>query len=158
MSRSRTLRFVAPGFVLSALFSLTVMADPSGCSRAMDREAYDEALEKCLLLAEQGDPKAMHSLGFIYVTVNKDYLEAYAWYHRAASAGDANARNLLPVVRDQSNRQYRTEIVLLRSEIRRLQLYFIDLEEEFAKAEHQLREVRLSSQEAVTEINQQSQE
>lgn len=142
---------------LLVLLPLATLAD-SLCSEAMEREAYDEALEKCLPLAEQGDSQAMHSLGFIHVIVRKDFFEGYAWYHRAASAGDARARNLLSVIREQNDGEYRTEIVLLRTEIRRLQLYFIDLEEEFAKAENQLRDIRLSSQEAMTEIEERSQE
>jgi hypothetical protein len=44
--------------------------------------------------ADAGDPNAMYHLGRMYATgsgVEKDYVEAFDWYKRAAAAGNAEA-------------------------------------------------------------------
>jgi uncharacterized protein len=77
-----------------ALFSAsTAIADPSGdCATAYDQREYAKALELCRPLAEQGEPKPQAVLGLMYMRgqgVQRDDLEAVAWFRKAAERGDS---------------------------------------------------------------------
>ena len=59
---------------------------------------YAEAAKSYLLTAQQGDPSAQNTLGYMYDTgqgVMKDYAEAAKWYGLAAQQGDASAQSNL---------------------------------------------------------------
>jgi TPR repeat protein len=92
---------------LVCLMTLALMAAPVGAAHAgplddataaYEQEDYSAALTLWRPLAEQGDPRAQATLGFLYANglgVPLDYAEAARWYQRAAEQGDALAQGSL---------------------------------------------------------------
>jgi TPR repeat protein len=65
---------------------------------ANERRNYAKALRLFRPLAEQGDAKAQHFLGVMYINgkgVPQDFAEAVKWYRKAADQGYAGAQNNL---------------------------------------------------------------
>jgi TPR repeat protein len=65
---------------------------------AYERRNYAKALQLFRPMAEQGDAKAQHFLGVMYVNgkgVPQDFAEAVKWYRKAADQGYAGAQNNL---------------------------------------------------------------
>jgi TPR repeat protein len=73
-----------------------VIAGPLEDAKAAEKRGdYATAFEIVQPLANQGNARAQHELGFMYWSgqgVRKDYAEAIKWYRRAAEQGYANAQ------------------------------------------------------------------
>ncbi|HEY8024042.1 MAG TPA: energy transducer TonB [Burkholderiaceae bacterium] len=94
--------------MLSALLlaaSVTSQASASPGSelarREFDRGNYAAALQKTQPLADSGDAAAQSLLGLMYADgkgVDRDALQAYAWYWKAASGGNIEAQLALVAI------------------------------------------------------------
>ncbi len=84
-------------FILILVFSLSpyVQAVLESAKAAYEAGDYDTAPELIIPLAEAGDARAQHNLGYLYQTgfgVKQDYAEALKWYRKAAEQGLARAQ------------------------------------------------------------------
>lgn len=102
MAKHRMFRFV----ILSLLFAIAGQVSALTCYEAAQKELHEEMLELCLEPAEQGDPLAMMFLGYVYTDVQHDFLEGYAWIHRAASAGEKDADSILAKIRRELDNRF----------------------------------------------------
>lgn len=86
--------------ILLSLVLATVCAEPVWAGfeegvAAYEHGDYATTLKEWRPLAEQGDPKAQHHLGWLYVIgrgVPQDYQEAVRWFRKAAEQGDSDAQ------------------------------------------------------------------
>lgn len=86
---------ILPIFVLTNELSASSIEDASNAFTAGD---YTRAHKKWSDLADQGNPEAQNSLGWLYLTglgVSQDYNEAIKWFRRSADQGYAGAQNNL---------------------------------------------------------------
>lgn len=101
-------KLVIAGLAL-VLFSLPVTADKpapptadgfqSGAA-AFDASQFAKARELWLPLAENGDVRAQHALGRMYEKgkgVERDFGQAFIWYHKAAEKNHADSQYRLAV-------------------------------------------------------------
>ncbi len=89
-------------FVLVALLSAACVSSPAEQERALKRGAdlyiaqdYTGAMQVFRPLAEQGNAKARHMVGYLYengMGVSSDLAEAARWYGLAADQGDAESQ------------------------------------------------------------------
>ena len=96
----------APGMInrtvrsMAVLAAVLIVALPAWASHEAAREAWDagrtdEALALWQTAAADGDRRAMHALGRLYLQglgVLQDYVEAHKWLNLAASRGEAAAQ------------------------------------------------------------------
>ena len=86
------------GLALCLLAQPAVAGPLDDGKAAYERRNYAKALQLFQPLAEQGDAKAQHYLGFMYVNgkgVPQNFAEAVKWYRKAADQGYAGAQNNL---------------------------------------------------------------
>ena len=80
--------------VLSLPVALPARADYAAGQQAWDAGHINEALTQWQASAANGDRRAMHALGRLYLRglgVLQNYVEAHKWFNLAASRGDAGA-------------------------------------------------------------------
>jgi hypothetical protein len=95
--------------IVSTLAACFIVAAPGGTAvaelqgdwaaavAASNRGDYATAQRLILLLAEKGDADAQYDLGVLYQTgegVPADYVQAYKWYHLAASRFTASEQSM----------------------------------------------------------------
>ena len=89
---------IACGLAVCLLTQTAVAGPLDDGKAAFERRNYVKALLLFRPLAEHGDAKAQHFLGFMYVNgkgVPQNFAEAVKWYRKAAEQGNAGAQNNL---------------------------------------------------------------
>lgn len=84
--------------VLAAVCAVPVWAGFEEGMSAYERGDYATTVKEWQPMAEQGDPRAQHHLGWLYVIgrgVPQDYEAAVHWLRKAAEQGDSDAQTNL---------------------------------------------------------------
>ena len=101
MLRRVTSSFLSVSICLLSLTSPSAMAGVSDAVSALERGDYESAYQEFNALAEQGDTKAMVTIGMFFYKgegFSQDYGKAMDWFLKAMALGNGDAYNNIGVM------------------------------------------------------------
>jgi len=107
MSTAIRLRPTNSARLLAALLRSTGLI--FSCGQAQETDATRRKFRKCKAKAEKGNAESQYMVGFCYELgsgVNKDYVEAYAWFNLAAKTYDRAAMDRDDLGKSMSRQQF----------------------------------------------------
>ncbi len=108
--------------------------------KAYKAKDYKAALKEWMPLAEQDDPKAQNSLGFMYLNgrgIAKDKAKAVFWFRKAADHGNARAQGNLGIM-------YENGWGVAKNDTKAVYWYRKAAKQGYAKAEKNLKRIELA--------------